>query len=177
VDDLARRLAAAIQEVALESTWVDRLLAHLSRSVGAPLPLAFRAFTRHALELPARYTDLSGISEAAGVSRGALKARFRRKELESPYTYLRWLRAFAVAELLVDPDTTVASAASALGFTSDTNMCRMVKALTGATPGSLRDSGARRRLHAAFVHRHMDEEARAGWSRLGEGRFRAGRTG
>jgi len=175
IDGLARRMSAAIQEVALESTWVDRLMADLARFVGAPLPLSLRAFTRHTLELPRLYTDLSAISSAAGVSRGALKARFRRKELESPFTYLRWLRTFAVAELLADPDVTVAAAARALGFTSDTNMCRMVKALTGATPGSLRDAGARRRLRATFVHRHLGKEALAGWARL-EGLFGVGKV-
>lgn len=175
IDDLARRVGAAIQEVAIESTWVDRLLADLARSVGAPLPLSLRAFTRHALELPCRYTDLSAISGAAGLSRGALKARFRRKDLDSPFTYLRWLRTFAVAEALADPDVTVAAAARSLGFTSDTNMCRMVKALTGATPGSLRDAGARRRLRGTFVHRHLGKEALAGWARL-EGLFGVGKV-
>lgn len=175
LDDLARRMGAAIQEVALESTWVDRLLADLARSVGAPLPLPLRAFTRHTLELPCRYTDLSAISQAAGLSRGALKARFRRKELDSPFTYLRWLRTFAVAELLADPDVTIAAAARSLGFTSDTNMCRMVKALTGATPGSLRDPGARRRLRGTFVHRHLTKHALAGWGRL-DGLFGVGKV-
>lgn len=166
VDDLARRMGAAIHEVAVESTWVDRLLADLARAAGAPLPLSLRAFTRHTLELPCRYTDLSAISSAAGLSRGALKARFRRKGLASPFTYLRWLRIFAVAELLADPDVTVAVAARSLGFTSDTNMCRMVKALSGATPGSLRNQGARRRLQATFVQRHLGEKALDHWARL-----------
>lgn len=175
IDHLARCMATAISEVALEGTWVDRLLAELTRATGAPLPLPLRAFVRHTLELPSRHTDLSAISAAAGLTRGALKARFRRKGLDSPFTYLRWLRALAVAELLADPEITIAAAAQALGFTSDTNMCRMVKVLTGATPGSLRDRGARRRLRVAFVRRHMDREALAGWSDL-DRLFRAGRA-
>jgi AraC-like DNA-binding protein len=172
---LARRLFAAISEVALEATWVDRLLADLGRAAGAPLPLPFRAFTRHTLELPARYTDLSAIAEEVEISRGALKARFRRKGLESPFTYLRWMRSFAVAELLADPEVTVAQAAEALGFTSDTNMCRMVKVLTGATPGGLRDPGVRRKLRVAFVREHLGRDALEGWARL-EGLFGVGRA-
>ncbi|MEX2466113.1 MAG: helix-turn-helix domain-containing protein [Gemmatimonadota bacterium] len=166
IEYLARRLGSVVSEVALEGTWVDRSLADLTRAAGGPLPLSFRAFTRHTLELPCRYTDLSAIAEAAGLSRGALKARFRRKGLDSPFTYLRWLRSFAVAERLVDPDVTVAMAARELGFTSDTNMCRMVKILTGATPGSLRDPGVRRRLRLAFVREHLTRGALEGWSRL-----------
>jgi AraC-like DNA-binding protein len=175
IDDLAYRLGLAITDVALDGTWVDRLLADLARATGAPLPLSLRAFVRHTLELPCRYTGLSTISEAAGLSRGALKARFRRRGLESPFTYLRWLRALAVAEILADPEVTVAAAARALGFTSDTNMCRMVKVLTGATPGSLREPGARRALQVEFMRRHMTTEALAGWAALGR-LFRARRA-
>lgn len=172
---LARRLGTMISEVALEATWVDRLLADLGRAVGAPLPLAFRAFTRHTLELPARYTSLGALAAEVEISPGALKARFRRKGLESPFTFLRWLRSFAVAELLADPDVTVAQAARALGFTSDTNMCRMVKMLTGETPGSLRDPGVRRKLRVAFVREHLGRDALEGWVRL-EGLFGVGRA-
>ncbi len=174
-DYLARRLSAVISEVSLDATWVDRLLADLGRAVGSPLPLPFRAFTRHTLELPAKYTSLGDIAAEVEISPGALKARFRRKGLESPFTFLRWLRSFAVAELLADPDVKVAQAAEALGFTSDTNMCRMVKVLTGETPGSLRDPGVGRTLRVAFVREHLGRGALEGWARL-EGLFGAGRA-
>jgi AraC-like DNA-binding protein len=172
---LARRLAVLISEVSLDATWVDRLLADLGRAAGSPLPLPFRAFTRHTLELPAKYTSLGAIAEEVEISPGALKARFRRKGLDSPFTFLRWLRSFAVAELLADPDVTVAQAADALGFTSGTNMCRMVKVLTGETPGSLRDPGVRRTLRVAFVREHLGPDALERWARL-EGLFGAGRA-
>jgi AraC-like DNA-binding protein len=145
---------------------VDRLLADLGRMAGGSLPIPFKAFARHALELPVRYTDLSDVAGTFELSRGALKARFRRRGLESPFTYLRWLRAMAVGEVLSDPSVTVAQAADRLGFTSGTNMCRMVRVLTGATPGSLREPGARRWLLVGFARVLLRPEALEGWARL-----------
>lgn len=165
-DYLAARLRAMMAELTLEVTWVDRTLADLSRLAGGPLPLPFRSFARRTLEFPARYTDLSDVAELAGLSRGALKARFRRRELESPFTYQRWLRTLAVAEALSAPEVTVAAAANALGFTSDTNMCRMVRVLTGATPGRLREPDARRWLLVAFARAHLTRDALEGWNAL-----------
>ena len=165
-DYMVTRLHGMVSELALEATWIDRTLADLARLAGAPLPLPFRSFARRTLELPARYTDLSEVAELAGLSRGALKARFRRRGLESPFTYQRWLRSLAVAEALSVPEVTVAAAANALGFTSDTNMCRMVRVLTGATPGRLREPDARRWLLVAFARVHLTREALEGWSAL-----------
>jgi AraC-like DNA-binding protein len=165
-DYMAERLRGMVGELALEATWVDRTLADLSRLAGGPLPLPFRSFTRRTLEFPARYTDLSDVAQLAGLSRGALKARFRRRGLDSPFTYQRWLRSLAVAETLSAPEVTVAAAANALGFTSDTNMCRMVKVITGATPGRLREPDARRWLLVAFARAHLTRDALEGWSAL-----------
>jgi len=160
------RLSHLLAVGALQATWVDGLLADLARSSGGPLPLGFRAFARHALEFPARYRELADIGSVGGLTPGALKARFRRRGLESPYTYLRWLRSLAVAELLADRSITIAQAARRLGFTSDTNMCRMVRVVTGATPGMLRDPGARRRLTFGFAQALLGGDARSEWRRL-----------
>ena len=160
------RIAAMLAQASPPGTWVDRLLGDLGRLAGGPLPLPFRAFARHTLELPSRYTDLRDLTRTTGLSRGALKARFRRRDLDSPFTYLRWFRVMAVAEVLSDPSVTVAAAADRLGFTSGTNMCRMVRVLTGATPGALRDPGARRWLRVAFARDHLTRQALGGWVRL-----------
>jgi AraC-like DNA-binding protein len=163
---VAERLRPWVARAAVPATWVDRLIGDLSRATGGVLPLPFRAFARHALELPSRYTDLRAHAALSGLSRGALKARFRRRGLGSPFTYLRWLRALAVAEVLSDADVTVAAAAQALGFTSDTNMCRMVRAVTGVTPGRLRESGARRELLLAFASRCLAPSQLESWNGL-----------
>ena len=162
----ADRIATLLTQASPPATWVDRLLGDLGRLAGGPLPLPLRAFARHTLELPSRYTGLSDLTDTAGLSRGALKARFRRRDLDSPFTYLRWFRAMAVAEVLSDSSVTVSAAADRLGFTSGTNMCRMVRVLTGATPGALRDPGARRLLRVAFARTHLTRQALGGWSRL-----------
>ncbi len=162
----ADRIAAMLDEASPPVTWVDVLLGDLGRLAGGSLPLPLRAFARYTLELPVRYTDLNDLTGTAGMSRGALKARFRRRDLDSPFTYLRWFRAMAVAEVLADPSVTVAAAAERLGFTSGTNMCRMVRSLTGATPGTLRGRGARRWLRVAFANAHLTGQALRGWARL-----------
>jgi len=79
-----------------------------------PLPCRcspLRAFGRRILEFPTHYHDLHAKARASHLSRGALKARFRRRGLESPYTYLRWFRMMAVSYLLSDREVTVAQAA------------------------------------------------------------------
>ena len=162
----ADRVAAMLREASLPVTWVDRLLGDLGRLVGGPLPMPLRAFARHTLELPSRYTDLRDLTETAELSRGALKARFRRRGLDSPFTYLRWFRAMAAAEVLSDPSVTVTAAANRLGFTSGTNMGRMVRVLTGVTPGALRGAGARQSLRVAFVRAHLTRGALRGWAQL-----------
>jgi len=147
-------------------TWVDRLLADLSRAAGAPLPPALRRFSRRVLEFPSRYNDLYGLSETTGLSRGALKARFRRRGLDSPYAYLRWTRVLAVAEALSDPTVTVARAAYRAGFTSDGNLCRMVASVTGMTPTVLRTQAGRQTALIAFASGYLGKDALRAWAEL-----------
>lgn len=163
---LAIRLRGAMDALASEGTWVDRALADLTRAAGAQLPTSLRAFVRRALEFPTRYTDLHAVAESCGMTRGALKARFRRRGLPSPYTYLRWLRTMAVAEMLSDREVTIARAARLLGFTSDGNMCRMMGAATGMTPTELRTVRGWNRLLIAFAWEHLAPTSLAGWAEL-----------
>jgi AraC-like DNA-binding protein len=170
VDFLATRIGALIEPSASEATWVDVALADLSRAAGARLPTPLRAFARRVLEFPSHYTSLYPVSKACGVTRGALKARFRRRGLESPYTYLRWLRIIAVAELLSDRSVSVATAAHRLGFTSNGNLCRMMNALTGLTPTEVRTVNGWQRLLITFAWMHLTPEALDAWADL-EGLF------
>ncbi len=165
---LARRLQGAIAEYALESTWVDRCLADLSRAVGAPLPPPLRSFGRRVLEFPTHYQDLGAVARAVGVSRGALKARFRRRGLESPYTYLRWFRILAVAYHLSDRGVTVAQAAHRLGFTSDGNLCRAVLSFTGMTTKEIRTLRGWNRLLVAFAWTYLTRPQLCAWGTLGD---------
>lgn len=166
-DFLARRLRVLIEASASEATWVDSALADLSRAAGARLPVPLRGFARRILEFPSHYTTLHDVADACGMTRGALKARFRRRRLPSPYTYLRWFRIMAVAESLSDRSVTVGAAAHRLGFTSAGNLCRMMGSLTGLTPTELRTVGGWHRLLISFAWIYLTPEALDAWSDLG----------
>ncbi len=167
VDVLTSRLRELIEKQASELTWVDRTLGDLGRAAGAPLPPGLRGFGRRILEFPSHYVDLHPLAEACGLSRGALKARFRRKNLASPYTYLRWFRLMATANLLADRSVTVARASHRTGFTSDGNLCRSMRSLTGLTPTEVRSVSGWNRLVLTFVWQHLGADALDAWQDLG----------
>lgn len=160
------RLRSLVEREATTASWVDRTLGELGRAAGAPLPRALRAFGRRVLEFPSHYVDLYPLAEACGVSRGALKARFRRRDLPSPYSYLRWFRMIACAYVLSDREVTVAQAARRLGFTSDGNLCRAMRSLTGMTPTEARALQGWTRLLITFAWTHLDVGARDAWEGL-----------
>lgn len=166
VEDLARRLRPLMERSASERHWVDRALAELSRAAGAPLPRPLRAFGRRVMEFPSGYTKLHDLADHCGLSRGALKARFRRRGLDSPYTYLRWFRTLAAAEVLSDRRVTVARAAYRLGFTSAGNLCRGIEAVADATPTELRTVHGWNRLVVRFAWTHLSADALEAWSTL-----------
>lgn len=166
LDFLTRRLRGLIQPSAHEVSWVDAALADLSRAAGARLPLPLRAFARRILEFPIHYTKLHPIAEGCDLTRGALKARFRRRGLDSPYTYLRWFRILAVAQVLSDRSVTVAQAAARLGFTSDGNLCRMMASLTRLTPTDVRTVRGWNTLLISFAWEHLTPDALDAWAGL-----------
>ncbi len=168
VEYLARQLRGLVDRRAAEITWVDRTLADLGRAAGTTLPPAMRGFARRVLEFPAHYDDLHPLAEGCGVSRGALKARFRRRDLPSPYSYLRWFRMMACAWVLGDPSVTVAQTAQRLGFTSDGNLCRAMDNLTGLKTSDLRTSQGRNQLLLRFAWEHLTPQALQGWDELEE---------
>jgi len=166
LDFATQRLRALIESTALERTWVDGALADLARAAGTQLPGPLRSFARRILEFPVHYTTLHAVSDVCGLSRGALKARFRRRALDSPYTYQRWFRIMAVANLLSDRKITVAVAARRMGFTSDGNLCRMMATVCGMTPTELRTVHGWNRLLISFAWLHLTPEALEAWSDL-----------
>lgn len=165
---LGRELRGLLQEVAAGPTWVDRALGDLGRAVGAPLPPSLRGFARRVMEFPSHYHDLRPLARACGMSRGALKARFRRRGLASPSVYLRWFRALAVAYALSDRTASVVQVSTRLGFTSDGNMCRALTSLTGQTPTEVRTLHGWNRLLITFAWTHLDAAALAAWRELGD---------
>lgn len=168
VEHAAGRLAALIERDSDAPSWVDRTLADLSRAAGARLPVPLRTVGRRVMEFPAHYADLHGLSDVAGVSRAALKARFRRRGLPSPYVYVRWFRVLAAAQLLSDRSITTLVAAHRLGFTTGGNFCRTVKSVTGCTLSEIRSVHGWKRLVVTFAWRFLGPGARAGWETLDE---------
>lgn len=166
LDSLSERLAAEIDRHTRERSWVDQALADLSRASGARMPTPLRAFGRRIMEFPAHYTSLKPLASTCGTTRGALKARFRRRGLDSPSAYLRWFRLLAVAHVLEDPSVTVASAARRLGFTSDGNLCRMMWNVAGMNPTEVRLPQGRNRLRLTFAWRLLSAEALEGWATM-----------
>jgi len=169
--NLAARLRYVIDEQEHGVSWVDRALADLSKAAGTPLPGPLRAFGRRVLEFPKHYHDLHAMARACHLSRGALKARFRRRGLESPYTYLRWFRVMAVASLLSDREVAVAQAAYRLGFTSDGNLCRAIVSLTGLTPTDVRTVRGWNRLLITFAWTYLTGSSLHAWAGLSDELF------
>jgi AraC-like DNA-binding protein len=165
-DFLARRLRALIEPSAGDASWVDAALADLSRAAGARLPLPLRAFARRIMEFPTCYRSLHDVARACGLSRGALKARFRRRGLASPSIYLRWFRLMAAAEMLSDRSATVSASAHRVGFTSAGNLCRTMATLAQLTPTEVRTVHGWNKLLITFAWTHLTADALAAWAGL-----------
>ena len=166
VEFYADRLRNLLRDVDTGVSAADRVLSMLSRAAGQQLPFPLRSFGRRVLEFPAHYTSLHPLAEACGTSRGALKARFRRRAIDTPSTYLRWFRVLAVADVLADNDVTVAVAARRCGYTSDGNLCRALATVAGMTPTEVRTVTGWNRLLITFAWSHLTADALEGWAAL-----------
>ncbi len=165
---LTERLRVLLDRAGTDATWVDRSLADLTKAAGAQLPPPLRSFARRVLEFPVHYTTLHTLADAYGMSRGALKARFRRRGLSSPATYLRWFRIMAVARLLSDESVTVAAAAERLGFTSSGNLCRMMSTVAEMTPTEAKTSSGWNRIVISIARVHLSPKLLEAWVSFGE---------
>jgi AraC-like DNA-binding protein len=163
---LARRLRHLVERESPSGSWVDQALDELGQAAGIPLPAGLRALGRRVLEFPSHYDDLAPLAASCGVSPGALKARFRRRDLPSPYTYLRWFRMMAAAYVLSDRRVTVMDAALRLGFTSDGNLCRAMRSLTGMTPTEVRTLRGWTRLLVDFAWTYVRSDPHGAWAEL-----------
>lgn len=166
IDDHGHRLRRLMHSLSGPIPWVERIFRHLRQLTGGGLPAPLRGLGRRVLEFPSRYEDLHALSDLTGLSRGALKARFRRRDLPSPYTYLRWFRVLAAAHVLGDPDVTTEEAAFRTGLHSSGNLCRYVQEVSGLAPSDLRKASSGTRLVAGFARECLSAGHREGWRRL-----------
>ncbi len=167
IDDSALRLRAFLEKAARDSDWVEGIYSDLTQTVGRGLPPEFRGFSRRVLEFPFRYSSLTTLSEAFGLSAGALKARFRRRGLPSPSRYLRWFRLLAAARILANPDETTLTASYRLGFASDGNFCRWVRATSGIPPSALRGWNGRLLLLVRTAEECLPPSSWDAWEAFG----------
>jgi AraC-like DNA-binding protein len=166
VDHLAAQLRALLARDAAAPTRVDRALADLSRAAGARLPAPLRSVARRVMEFPVHYVDLHGLAEVSRATRGALKARFRRRGLPSPSLYMRWFRMMAAAQLLADREVTTIEAAHRLGFATGGNLCRTITSVTGLTSSELRSVQGWNRMLVTFGWKYLGKDALAQWETL-----------
>ncbi len=167
IDDSALRLRGLLEKTALASEAVESVFSDLSQILGGGLPSELRGFSRRILEYPIRYSSLNALGGAFGLSAGALKARFRRRGLPSPSTYHRWFRLLAVSRILSDPGETTLTAAFRMGFASDGNFCRWVRATSGMTPSSVRDWNGRLLLLVRLAEACLPEGSLERWESFG----------
>lgn len=166
LDHLTERVSTTIEGTAADRSWIDVALAELTRAAGRRLPLPLRSFGRRILEFPCHYTNLHPLADACGTSRGALKARFRRRDLSTPSTYLRWFRILAASHVLSDRSLTVADVAQRLGFTSNGNLCRTMWSVVGMTPTETRTVRGWNRIVITFAWSHLSPDLLESWSTL-----------
>ena len=166
MEDAARKLRTMVQLTSRSVPWIDEVFRSLTSAAGRPLPAPFRGFARRVLEFPRRYGDLHGISLLTGSSRDAVKARFRRRDLPSPFLYLRWLRAMAVSYALSEPHSTTAQVAYRFGYSSGGNLCRSINGLLDTTTVELRTPLGRSKLLLRFSAELLGEAQLERWQEL-----------
>jgi AraC-like DNA-binding protein len=154
-------------EAARKADWVDSVYSDLVQTVGRGLPKEFRGFSRRVFESPVRYSSISSVASPFGLSAGALKARFRRRGLPSPYRHLSWFRLIAASRVLSDPSETILSASYRMGFASDGNFCRWVNSTSGLTPTDLREWNGRLLLIVRMAERFLAPEHLDAWESFG----------
>jgi AraC-like DNA-binding protein len=164
VDFLAERLGPALRG-SWQPSHVDLALRDLSHLAGRALPPALVGMARRTLEFPRAYVDGVALEALTGLSTGALKARFRRRELPSPFSYLRWLRCLAIGAVLRD-GCSVADAARRLGWANSGNLCRHVVTTAGCPPSALAEDGAWETLLVRFTGEFLSSEALERWDSL-----------
>lgn len=167
IDTAPARMRQLINEAALPVEWVEGLLRDLGRVAGRALPTELSALGRRTLEFPSKYAHLDHVAAAVGMTSGALKARFRRRDLPSPFAYTTRLRALCASELLGRPGMTTARVAFLLGYSSNGNLCRAFRALTGTTLSEASTLEGRLRLLTRMRSELLTPEFLGRWERLG----------
>jgi len=92
---------------------------------------------------PARPWTIASLAREIGVSRAALARRFSRALGEPPMAYLTTLRLDLAADLLREPDMTIAAVARRVGYGSPFALSAAFKRVHGVSPAAHRSSQRR----------------------------------
>jgi AraC family transcriptional regulator len=158
MDEMLQTVANEIRKMLLTPLPTDKVYAEtLSRTVAAYLvrnyisgrPLNInnaRTLTPQQCNRAIEYIEeclgdnltLAGIAKAAGVSTGRLNNEFKRSMKLAPYQYVMNARVKRANVLLSSTDLSLAQIALQCGFSNQQHMTRMVRRLTGRTPGAIR---------------------------------------
>jgi len=92
---------------------------------------------------PERAWTVASLADTAGVSRAALARRFTALVGEPPLTYLTGWRMALAADLLREPDTTLAAVARKVGYTNSFAFSTAFKRVHGTSPRASTKSGSR----------------------------------
>ncbi|MCP3804477.1 AraC family transcriptional regulator [Allokutzneria sp. A3M-2-11 16] len=87
---------------------------------------------------PARSWTVASLASSVGVSRAALAKRFTALVGEPPLTYLTGWRMDLAADLLAEPESTVASVARRVGYADGFAFSAAFKRVRGVAPSALR---------------------------------------
>ncbi|MCH8810236.1 MAG: helix-turn-helix domain-containing protein [Gemmatimonadetes bacterium] len=161
------RLRRLIEQVARPMSWVEGMLRDLGQVAGRPLPLELRALARRVLEFPSRYALTEEVAGAVGLTPGAMRARFRRLGLPSPFAYTVRLRALCACELLTRQEMTTTSVAYYMGYSSSGNFCRAFLMLTGLKPSVGGTIQGRLAVTTSFAADLLRAEQLEKWEELG----------
>lgn len=113
----------------------------LQRLDGA-LPPAFADLIGSALACAHQSLSVPQLAATRRVHERTLRKLCEQEGLPSPQWIVGWARCLVVAYHLQDAGRTVASVASALGFSSATSLGNQMRRYTGRTAGDLRAAGA-----------------------------------
>ncbi|WP_256104249.1 AraC family transcriptional regulator [Streptomyces sp. ODS05-4] len=93
-------------------------------------------------ENPARAWTVDSLARKIGISRAGLARRFTAVVGEPPMAYLASWRLTLAADLMRDPETTVAAAAHAVGYSSAFALSSAFRRVRGMSPSEYRASNA-----------------------------------
>jgi AraC family transcriptional regulator len=158
MDEMLRTIAYAIRKMLLAPSSIDKVYAetlasataaHLVRNFiyGRPLRTSnARKLTQQQCNRAIEYIEeylsdnltLAGIAKAAGVSTSRLNSEFKLTMALAPYQFVMNARVRRANTLLISTDLPLAEIALQCGFSSQQHMTRMVRRITGRTPGAIR---------------------------------------